>query len=573
MTTLRSLTSSAGLLAALSFPVAAQVTLSPTYNVPSVPSQGVTWSTCGDEDADPAIRGLLGDRLRCGTLRAPRDHHRPDEGAIQLRLLRVAAADTAKRQGVLFVNPGGPGGDPRQFAGMLAAIWMHAKPEDPVHGEKKRMADAFDLVAVVPRGLPGSTPLTCTGDFPDVRSILLDRTPGNIARWDLLQRRLADACRADPLHPYIGTEQTVYDLDLVRRALGENKFNYFGVSYGTWLGAWYGATYPDKVGRMLLDSTMDFTSTMEENFLLTAKAEQEHFDRVVAAPAVAAPATYGLGTDTAAVRSAVSAMPYRIQRPWTGEYRSPESVLAAQAMAEWLRIDPAMTQDTMTARIAGDVLHADADVNLRVRSEANRMLDAIYAPRPGGTPSPLPPMVAMVVTVPCNDTPGTRDAGQWQATIERYAQNYPAAHGGDLLNACVFWSGPNAVKPPVERLARAGRILIVASEHDTVTPVSGALRMVNALPNASMLVLRGNTRHAVFTMTDEACVERTGARFLLDGRTPTEQLTECQSDTASAPAPSVPPITRFTDATRVQAWRDRLDHLFGQRPRLRPAAD
>lgn len=573
MTTLRSLVSSAGMFAVLSCPAAAQVAAPPVYQVPSVPTQGITWSTCTEQDAEPAIHTLLGDRLRCGTVSAPRDHHRPADGEIQLRVFRVAAADAAKRQGALFVNPGGPGGDPRQFASMLAAIWMHAKPDDRVHGEKKRMADAFDLIAVVPRGMPGSAPLTCSGEFPDARSILLDRTPRNIARWDLLQRRLADACRADPLYPYISTEQTVYDLDLVRRALGESTFNYLGMSYGTWLGAWYGATYPDKVGRMLLDSSMDYTSTMEENFLLTAQAEQERFDRHVAKPAVAASALYGLGSDQAAVRGVLATMSYRVQRAWTGEYRSPESLKAALAMSEWLRIDPSLSRKAMAAHIATDTLHPDTAVNTRIRDEAARMLPAVYAPIPDDTPSPLEPMSAMLVTVPCNDTPGTRDAGIWQDTIARYAQDYPAARSGDLVNACVFWSGPNAVKPPVERLARAGRILIIASEHDTVTPVSGALRMVNALPNASLLVLRGSDRHSVFTLTDEACIERTGARFLLDGRTPTEQLTECQVDGASAPAPtpSATLVTRFTDIARVQQWRDRLDRLFGQKPRLHPS--
>lgn len=573
MTPLRSLASSAGMLAAFALPAVAQVAPSPVYQVPSVATQGITWSACTDQDADPAIHTLLGDRLRCGTVSAPRDHHRPADGSIRLRVLRVAAADAAKRQGTLFVNPGGPGGDPRQFAAMLAAIWMHAKPDDRVHGEKKRMADAFDLVAVVPRGMPGSAPLTCAGEFPDARSILLDRTPRNIARWDLLQRRLADACRADPLHPYISTEQTVYDLDLVRRALGESTFNYLGTSYGTWLGAWYGATYPDKVGRMLLDSSMDYTSSMEENFLLTAQAEQERFDRLVVKPAVAASALYGLGEDQAAVRGVLATMPYRVQRTWTGEYRSPESLKAALAMSEWLRVQPELDRDSMATRIATDVLHPDAEVNQRIRAEASRMLAALYTPAADDTPSPLPAMSAMLVAVPCNDTPGTRDAGIWHETIARYARDYPAARSGDLVNACVFWPGPNAVKPPVERLARAGQILIIASEHDTVTPVSGALRMVNALPNASLLVLRGSDRHSVFTLTDEACVERTGARFLLDGRKPTEQLTECQVDGASAPAPTsaTPQVTRFTDTARVQQWRDRLDRLFGQKPRLYPS--
>jgi pimeloyl-ACP methyl ester carboxylesterase len=556
MTPRRSLALSAGLLTAFAVPSAAQ--MAAPYNVPYVPTRDIAWSACTADDASPDFFPLLGDRLRCGTVGVPRDHHRPAEGNITLRVVRVAAADATKRQGALFVNPGGPGGDAGTFAVTLAAIWMHAKPGDPVHGEKKRMADAFDLIAVIPRGMPGSTPLDCVGEFPVIRAVLLDRTAANTARFDLLQRRMADACRADPLHPYITTEQTVYDLDLVRRALGETTFNFFGVSYGTWLGAWYGATYPDKVGRMLFDSTMDFTATMEDNFLLSGKAEQERFDRLVAKPAIAAPATYGLGTSEADVRGAMTRLPYRVRFAWTGEFRSPESLKAAQAMADWLQEAPGLTRKAMAARIASAAFHPMAYVNLRIRDEARRMLYAVYGPTQMGLPSSLAPASAMMVAVPCNDTPGIRDAGIWQQTIARYAADYPAAHSADLLNPCVFWTGPNAVRPPIARLARAGRILIVASEFDTLTPIAGALNMINALPAASALVLRGHDRHGVFTLTDEACIERTGARFLLDARVPSEQLTECQVDSSARTDAGQPTVDRFTEAPKVQRWRDRL---------------
>lgn len=559
MTPRRSLALCAGLLTAFAVPVRSQVAASPP--VPSVPTRGIVWSACTAADARSDFFPLLANRLRCGTVSVPRDHHRPAEGTIAVRVVRVAAADAAKRRGALFVNPGGPGGDAGTFAVTLAAIWMHAKPDDPVHGEKKRLADAFDLIAVIPRGMPGSTPLTCPGEFPLFRAVTVDRTVRNMARFDLVQRRMADACRTDPLHPYITTEQTVYDLDLVRRALGETTFNFFGVSYGTWLGAWYGATYPDKVGRMLLDSPMDFTATMEANFLLTGKAEQERFDRLVVKPAIAAPATYGWGTDEAGVRQVMTRLPYRVRVAWTGEYRSPESLKAATAMADWLQGEPGLSQDAMASRIDTTRFHPADAVHLRIRDEALRMLDAVYEPPTPELASPLPPGSAMMVAVPCNDTPGTRDAGVWQQTVARHVTDYPAAHSADLVNPCVFWTGPNAVKPPIERLARAGRILIVASEFDTLTPIAGALNMINALPAASMLVLRGHDRHGVFTLTDEACIERTGARFLLDARVPTDQLTECHRDPAGRPGtaqPAQPAVDRFVDAPRVKRWRDRL---------------
>ena len=46
----------------------------------------------------------------------------------------------------------------------------------------------------------------------------------------------------------------VLDLDMVRRALGEAKMNYLGVSYGTRVGAAYMKLFPQQARAMILDS-------------------------------------------------------------------------------------------------------------------------------------------------------------------------------------------------------------------------------------------------------------------------------------------------------------------------------
>ena len=43
----------------------------------------------------------------------------------------------------------------------------------------------------------------------------------------------------------------------MRAALGDKKINFFGKSYGTYLGTLYAQFFPDRVGRMVLDGALD----------------------------------------------------------------------------------------------------------------------------------------------------------------------------------------------------------------------------------------------------------------------------------------------------------------------------
>lgn len=525
------------------------------YVVPDIQARPIAWARCASGGmADFAT--ALGDRLQCGTLSAPLDHHRPHAGDITLSVVRIVVADASKRRGVLFVNPGGPGGDAGEMAGMLAAFWLNVPLDDPTHGDKRRVLDAHDIVAVVPRGLSQGTRLRCPVHLPHADAIMVNRSEAHIAAWDLYARRISEGCRSDPRYPYISTEQTVHDHELVRRSLGEPVFNYYGVSYGTWIGSWYGATYPDQVGRMVFDATMDFTSTFEENGLSVGPVLQEIFDRRVAVPAARAPSLYGLGDSEAAVRDVLRTLLPSVHEAWVRHFTAPEDLMAARAASDWLRAKPQLGLTEMASRIQQWRFSDDVSINARVGASARHALERIYRP-PVLKDGELSFRSAMLSTIPCNDTEATRDAGVWQEVISRQVRDYPARPSAGLMNPCVFAYGPNAVKPPLERLARAGKILILASEFDTITPVSLTLRMLNVLPNAKALVLRESSEHGLFAMTDHPCIERNAARFLLDGRTPSMQLTECFRDSDAAS-----PSGAAVSSSMLSAWRKQYrDHM------------
>ena len=55
---------------------------------------------------------------------------------------------------------------------------------------------------------------------------------------------------------HVSTADTARDLNLLRRDLGQPKLNYWGLSYGTILGATYANLFPHRVGRMVLDGNI-----------------------------------------------------------------------------------------------------------------------------------------------------------------------------------------------------------------------------------------------------------------------------------------------------------------------------
>lgn len=94
----------------------------------------------------------------------------------------------------------------------------------------------------------------------------------------------ADACaeHSGALLPCIATSHTARDLDLMRYLLGDERLHYFGVSYGTALGAVYAHLYPSHVGRLVLEASVDPTEDLDEEQVSQVKAVQAAFDRFAA---------------------------------------------------------------------------------------------------------------------------------------------------------------------------------------------------------------------------------------------------------------------------------------------------
>ncbi len=152
----------------------------------------------------------------CGELEVWEDREAEEGRRITLRVVRLEATGPQTRPDPLFPILGGPGQSVVESAAGLAAGFTEVRRER-------------DIVLVDQRGTGGSNPLDCSlfGPAENAQAFLVAFLPEeSVQRCRSVLEERAD------LRLY-GTHLAADDLDEVRRALGYERINLFGISYGT----------------------------------------------------------------------------------------------------------------------------------------------------------------------------------------------------------------------------------------------------------------------------------------------------------------------------------------------------
>ena len=200
------------------------------------PVSAISWHACPAGSAAAEAGGFT-----CAAVAAPLDYRDPSGPKIMLAVVRHAASGPSRR-GVIFANPGGPGGE----GTVQIPAWIGFWPRALLRG--------YDIVSWDPRGIGASTAVQCFPDAAAERRVprQIRQLPGRhrqqrgyIRRWRAFGKTCA--ARAGALLRHVSTADTARDLDLLRRALGQPKLNYLGLSYGTFLGATYANLFPRRV--------------------------------------------------------------------------------------------------------------------------------------------------------------------------------------------------------------------------------------------------------------------------------------------------------------------------------------
>ncbi|MEZ5239711.1 MAG: alpha/beta fold hydrolase, partial [Microthrixaceae bacterium] len=296
------------------------------------------WDRCDDPSgASPEGGGPTG-AMQCATLEVPLDWALPDGEQIELTLARRLATGT--RIGSLLTNPGGPGGSGVDF---LAA--------QPLGAE---LHESFDVVSWDPRGVGRSTGLDCDDRADDLYAA--DPTPddaGEAAAIEEVAAGIASDCAESggDLLAHMNTEEVARDLEAIRLALGGEKLNYLGFSYGTHIGQEYAELFGDRVRAMALDGVVDPSLGFEDFLLGQAEAFEAAFGRQADACASAGIASCGVEDLGAAydtvLRAAESAAPGTTTADGGDEPTPAEVALAATYTGYlpegWRQLGPALS--------------------------------------------------------------------------------------------------------------------------------------------------------------------------------------------------------------------------------------
>jgi len=502
----------------------------------------IAWGTCPANLASMA--GPWARRLQCGVFLAPRDWRAT--GSTRDRpvgLLRITAGSRAKRQGSLFMNFGGPGLHPATQLVHLGNDWQATNPADTVIGAKRRLMQQYDLVTVVPRGLNDHDAFTCALIDPVAPNdyFLGERSDEN---WNALVAAAhgnADDCSSLPDARLMDSEQHVRDMELARSLLGESRFNFYGASYGGWVGALYGSLFPEKVGRMVLDSTVDASGSMERFHLLRPQWREHDLTRFGTMPAAAQPAFWGLGSDSKTIRARLQAMPKLLRALWIGHAIEPHDVVAALEVADLYAAQPESlrTRSAMKRKIAGHHFHDR--INQTVAASATRLVDLL--PESAGSRAPYAyGWPGATLATYCNDGRWRSTPAGVRASLGRNSE-FASFDDGDsslIRLICARWPNSGAARPSMAALRTAPGLLMIHSDLDLITPLKGALTMAAELPTSKLIVVEGLATHGVMTAAPSCAITAAGD-FLLTGNLPQAAHSTCVS---GALVPKRPDPTR-----------------------------
>ncbi|BAH51630.1 hypothetical protein ROP_33830 [Rhodococcus opacus B4] len=209
----------------------AAVGVTPLAAAQPAPAGDLRWESCPAEyELDPASE-------QCASVAVPRNYADPAAGTIDVLVTRHRAEDPSARRGVLFTNPGGPGGDAIGSNSMFVDVLP-----DAVRAQ-------WDVIGVQPRGLPYAGAVDCT--------LSPEQTTAMGLGFGGAATRTACESAAPGTTAHLTTENTARDWEQVRATLGEDVIDIYGLSYGTILGSTYATLFPQHTGRMVLDSAVD----------------------------------------------------------------------------------------------------------------------------------------------------------------------------------------------------------------------------------------------------------------------------------------------------------------------------
>lgn len=412
----------------------------------------------------------------CGTFTVPENRDAPEGRTIDLRIAVVPAVSRTPEPDPLVFLTGGPGQAATESFVTIQLAFRKIRRER-------------DIVLVDQRGTGGSNPLRCpAGDVTDVW--LLDDEA--IGPW---VERCLESFDADPR--FYTTSVAMADLDEVLTALGYERANFYGVSYGTRAALTYLRMFPQRVRAVILDGVVPPTETLGLDVARDAERALSLLMSRCADEEACAEAFPDLREALDDVMSRLETpKPMRLRHPRTGELvdLAFDRTMAAYA----IRL---LSYGQETASTIPLLLDAASDDDLAP-------LAAQFLMTTSGVSETMSDGMGMSV-ICSEDFPFFEDA----VIEEKNRDTYLGALQTDALKlVCPLWPKgeiPNGFKDDVTAEAP---VLLLSGEADPVTPPENGEEVKAQLPRSLHLVAAGQG-HVVI---HRGCVPDLAARFVED---------------------------------------------------------
>lgn len=507
-----------GMIAGVLLSACASVPVLPTRLAPSPTAPAAAEATVAPATVEPTLAPTLAPvtlnwmpcsaqlpaELECAGMPVPMDYADPSGPTLTLGLSRMKATEPANRIGSLIINPGGPG------SSAFDILQAQALANQPFTEDIRKH---FDIVGFDPRGVGLSTPVKCDPKLWNEYPSLFPKTKEEYDALVAHNKAFAQSCleRTGPALAHVDTLSVARDLDAVRAALGDEKINYFGLSYGTMIGAQYAELFPDKIRVMALDGALDHSQSENTFHFVEVKAYEQVLERFAA--------WCGASSDCALNGKDV-----------LKEF----DALVKKADAEPIPAPDCVASGACRPAVTGDDIRSAVQENL-LSTQLWPMLGENLTRAIAGDASAFSFKLKQTeadhafseTAIQCLDWPA-----QTNATYEGYQarrifdkatapHTQGAAQSWRAQTRCIGWPVPvkNPPRPLAVAVDAAPPIMIINATYDPSTSMQWALEMSSQLPS-SVLLIRNGFGHTTYTNPGPSQVREAIDEYLITAELP-----------------------------------------------------
>ncbi|KAJ7461340.1 hypothetical protein B0H11DRAFT_2056834 [Mycena galericulata] len=480
--------------------------------------------------------------FQCTRLEVPLDYSNSSAGTAVLAVIRLPSnASKAEYLGPLLFNPGGPG------ASGVDTLVTTGPSLQVVFGSQ------YDIVSFDPRGVSYSTPIASffetdaeralwnAASLPTSLNASSAAIPNAWARAHLIGQLAAQRDTSGILK-YMTTDNVARDMLQITQKFGFEKLKYYGISYGSVLGATFAALFPDKVERILIDGVLDADAWFNANLTIEAtetdKVLQTFFDGCAAAgPSLCAfyePTPAAISARLTALTDSIRAQPVPVITPaFYGivDYSLLRSVLFTSFYVPYILF--AVIAEGLAALENGDgsILYSITQTTAPFECDCSSGNDT--------EPFHLNNAEA-VVAIQCGDAVEVTDSleqlKEFYANAAQTSEFVEFLVGANRVS-CDGWQvyRDNRFKGPVSAAHTSFPLLLLTTSADPVAPKEAALKTLAGFPG-SALFTQDSPGHASIT-APSLCTSAYFRQYFQNGTFPPPG-TVCPVEAELFPAPT-----------------------------------